>query len=275
MGTLCLSDDVILLEKTHALFDRDFIFHINHVCVALVLKGDADFLIDEVPYHVEKDDMFVITHQQEVQRQALSADFEARILMISRRYVEYLDIRNKYQVFMSVRQNPIIHLNNKSLEALTTGLDMISQTLRNTDNPFQKETVFHFIKAYLYGFAYYLKPLNVQPKNREEAVCMQFMELLEQHYKQEHSVSFYANRLNLSARYVSVCVKIQTGETAIDAIANRIMEDAKKALRKCDMTISQISYALGFTDPSAFGRYFKIHAGVSPREWRDSLSNQS
>lgn len=268
MGTLCLSDDVILLEQTHAIFDRDFIFHINHVCIAFVLRGEGDFLIDDKPYHVEKDDMFVITQQQEVARQNISDDFEACVFMISRRYVEHLDIYNKYQVFLSIRQNPIVHLSGKILLALPYGLNMIAELLRSSDNPFQKQTIYHMIKAYFYGFAYYLQPCSLQPSSREEEVCMQFMELLEQHYQSEHTVSFYADRLNLSVRYVSACVKAQTGETAIEAIGNRIMEDAKRILLKNDMTISQISYKLGFNDPSTFGRFFRNHVGMGPREWR-------
>lgn len=270
MHTLCLNDEVILLEQTHALFDRDYIFHIDHVCIAFVLRGEGDFLIDNKPYHIEKDDMFVITQQQEVARQSLSVDFEASVLMLSRQYVDKLDIYNKYRVFLQVRQNPIVRLTGTSLISLPYGLTMIAKILRSTDNPFQQQTVFHLIMAYFYGFAYYLRPLNVQPQCREEEVCLQFMELMEQYYQTEHSVAFYAERLNLSARYVSACVKAQTGATTMEIISNRLMEDAKKALLRSDMTISQISYKLGFGDPSSFGRFFKTNIGSSPREWRDN-----
>ena len=266
MNTLCQNDEVILLEKMRTVFNRDFTFHLNHICIALILRGSGEVVIDGSTYRIEKDDMFVIMQQKDATRQKLSDDFEACVLMLSRSYVDRLDIHDRYRFIMSLRENPVVHLDGKTLAALSHGMNMLGETLRETGNLFREQVIYHLIKAYIYSFAYYLLP-EVPTRCREEEVCVRFMDLVESNYQAEHSVGFYAGKLNLSPRYVSACVKSQTGQTATDIIGNRLAEDAKKSLLRNDMTVSQIAYKLGFDNPSTFGRFFKSRIGVSPRKW--------
>ena len=268
MGTLCLDDDVVLLDKTHSLFDRGITYEVDHVCVALVTCGEADFLIDSVAYHVQANDMLVIIQQQRVQRLGLSKDFEARVVLMSRAYIEYLNLKNSYQMFLNLRREPLVHLESESLTSLETALGVLRVSLSHNNNPYQKQTIYYIIKAYIYGFAYYLLPYNGQPQTREEEVSARFMALLESHYREEHSVGYYADRLHLTARYVSACVKSVTGKPAIEIIADKLMLHARKSLQNEDKTISQISYELGFSNQSAFGKFFRTHEGIGPREYR-------
>ena len=117
MGTLCLDDDVVLLDKTHSLFDRGITYEVDHVCVALVTCGEADFLIDSVAYHVHANDMLVIIQQQRVQRVGLSKDFEARVVLMSRAYIELLNLTNSAQMFVNLRRKPLVLLEPASLSS--------------------------------------------------------------------------------------------------------------------------------------------------------------
>lgn len=270
MGTLCLDDDVILLEKTHSLFAKSITYQVDHVCIALVTQGEADFQIDGVVYHVKANDMFVIIQQQETKRLSLSQDFEARVLIMSRAYVEYLNLKNSYQMFLNLRRDPVVHLEGESLSSLETVFVILRNSLKHQDNPYLKQTIYYIIKAYIYGFAYYLLPYNAKPQTREEEVCNHFLALLESHFREEHSVGYYADRMHLTARYVSSCVKTITGRPAIDIIADKLMLYARKYLKNENWTISQISYELGFSNQSSFGKFFRAHEGIGPREYRNT-----
>ena len=270
MGTLCLEDDVLMLEKTHTLFDRSMAFLLDHVCVALVVRGSADFLIDNATYHVQANDMLVIIHQQEVRRLGMTHDFEARVVLMSRAYIDFLNLRNSYQMFLNLRREPLVHLKGEALSSLETCFNNISTTLRHHDNPYQKQSIYHLIKAYMYSFAYYLLPHNGNPRNRAEEVCGRFMALLENNYREHHTVGFYAERLHLTTRYMSGCIKTATGQRVIDVIAEKLMLQARKGLQNEEKTISQLSYELGFRDQSAFGKFFRIHEGIAPRKYRNN-----
>lgn len=270
MGTLCINDDVIMLEKTHSIFNRNITFQLNHVCAALIRKGSADFLVDGIEYHVKKNDLFVIIQQQEVRKINQSDDFEAHVLLMSREYIDALNIPNAVQLFLRVQRDPIIHLKGAAFGVYLNCFNMIISTLHHHDNPFQEQIVRHLIKAYMYRLAYNLRLNNYKPQSREEEVCLQFIRLMEQHYKEQHSVNFYAQKMNLTARYVSACVKTITGKTALDTIADMLLQHAQQALRERNKTISEISYELGFTNPSVFGKFFRTHTKIGPREWREN-----
>ena len=136
MGTLCLDDDVVLLDKTHSLFDRGITYEVDHVCVALVTCGEADFQIDSVAYHVQKNDMLVIIQQQRVKRLGLSKDFEARVVLMSRAYIEYLNLKNSYQMFLNLRREPLVHLEGESLTSLETVFNSLRMSLSHSNNPY-------------------------------------------------------------------------------------------------------------------------------------------
>jgi AraC-like DNA-binding protein len=59
-----------------------------------------------------------------------------------------------------------------------------------------------------------------------------------------------------------------TGKTAGDWIEDYVMLEAKAMLTNTDMTISQISDHLHFPDTSTFGKYFRRHTGLSPKEFK-------
>ena len=274
-GTLCINDDVIMLEKTHSLFNRNITFQLNHVCAALIRKGSADFLVDGTEYHVKKNDLFVIIQQQEVRKINQSDDFEAHVLLMSREYIDALNIPNAVQLFLRVQRDPIIHLKGADFGVYLNCFNMIISTLHHTNNPFQEQIVRHLIKAYMYRLAYNLRLNNYTPQSREEDVCLQFIRLLEQYYKEQHSVSFYAKKMNLTARYVSSCVKTITSKTAIATINEMLLQHAQQALKERNKTISEISYELGFTNPSVFGKFFRTHMQIGPREWRENNRESS
>lgn len=93
-----------------------------------------------------------------------------------------------------------------------------------------------------------------------------FFQLLATHYKKSRSVQFYADKLNLTPKYLSTAIKRATGRPILDWIHEAILIDAKMLLRTTDLTVQQISEQLNFSSPSAFVQFFKKHTGKTPRE---------
>ncbi|MEP7374321.1 MAG: helix-turn-helix domain-containing protein [Chitinophagaceae bacterium] len=82
-----------------------------------------------------------------------------------------------------------------------------------------------------------------------------------------------ANSLNISARYLTDLLKVETGKTAIDLIHIALINEAKNRLRKKDKTISEIAYDLGFENMSYFSRLFKKETGMLPTSFKDQFLN--
>ena len=107
------------------------------------------------------------------------------------------------------------------------------------------------------------------PSRRHDYV-REFVRLVHLHYTRERSVSFYADRLFISPKYLSLLVKEATGRTAAKWIDDFVLMEAKNMLRFSGKNIQQVAYALNFPTQSSFGKYFKHLTGMSPTEYQKS-----
>ncbi len=95
----------------------------------------------------------------------------------------------------------------------------------------------------------------------------EFMRLVHQHFRREHSPGFYASKLCLSSKYLSMLIKQTTGKTASEHINHLLIIEAKNQLRFSGKNIQQVALELNFTSQSAFGKFFRRLTGLSPSEF--------
>jgi AraC family transcriptional activator of pobA len=92
--------------------------------------------------------------------------------------------------------------------------------------------------------------------------------LLEAHYLQHWPVSRYADELGLTPERLNRMVRAETGRNAQALLHARLAREACRRLVHVAAPVSRLGYELGFEDPAYFCRFFKRHAGCSPREYR-------
>ncbi|WP_460220565.1 helix-turn-helix domain-containing protein [Psychroserpens sp. MEBiC05023] len=91
--------------------------------------------------------------------------------------------------------------------------------------------------------------------------------LVETHYKKEHSVSFYAEKLNKSPKTLSNSFA-KYGKSPLQIIHDRIVLEAKRQLLYTDKSSKEIAYDIGFDDASHLSRLFKKQTAVTPSEFK-------
>ncbi len=99
---------------------------------------------------------------------------------------------------------------------------------------------------------------------RSEVLFEEFMALLQQHNKRERNVGFYAERMDITPKYLSTVVKEVSGKTAARWIDDSVILEAKTLLKYSGLSIREIAAQLNFSTQSFFGKYFKQHTGTSP-----------
>jgi AraC family transcriptional regulator, transcriptional activator of pobA len=92
--------------------------------------------------------------------------------------------------------------------------------------------------------------------------------LLEEHFQNERQLAFYAGKLAMTVDRLNDHVKRATGVTAGHLIRHRVLTEAKRQLVFTSQPIHEIAYALAFSDPSHFARFFRKHTGTTPHEFR-------
>jgi len=113
-----------------------------------------------------------------------------------------------------------------------------------------------------------LPPQKSMVKNRTHELIDDFYQLLSKHALKERSVVFYAEKLNLTAQYLSTFLKQKTGKGVLQWIDHITILHAKTLLKSTHLSIKEISNELHFEETSIFCRYFKRVVGISPKTYR-------
>ena len=87
----------------------------------------------------------------------------------------------------------------------------------------------------------------------------------------ERDVSYYAERLNVSPKYLSATIKRVTGHSVTSYIDRHTIPILKEYLNDESLSLTQIADMMNFTSLSYFSRYCTKHLGLSPSEYRLSL----
>jgi AraC-like DNA-binding protein len=98
-----------------------------------------------------------------------------------------------------------------------------------------------------------------------------FMDLVENNFKEQRSVGYYAEQVNVHANYLNALVKKHTGITAKETIQNRLLLETKYLLHSTQLSVKEIAAELGFDDPNYFTSFFTRLEKTSPRQYRNSF----
>ncbi len=133
----------------------------------------------------------------------------------------------------------------------------------------------------LLHFAMKMQPssrLERQPMNAAQRISTLFLELLERQFpiEEDHpkvslrSPSDFAQQLNVHVNHLNRAVKETTEKTTSQIIAERILQEAKILLKHSQWNVSEIAFALGFTEVTHFNNFFKKQVGTSPGKFRNA-----
>jgi AraC-like DNA-binding protein len=87
------------------------------------------------------------------------------------------------------------------------------------------------------------------------------------------TVAYLAERLNVSPKYLSSLLRSLTGQSAMQHIHQKLVENAKQQLSVTQLSVGEIAYALGFEHPQSFSKFFKSQTQLTPLEFRQSFDS--
>lgn len=96
-----------------------------------------------------------------------------------------------------------------------------------------------------------------------------FLKILEQNFRRDEGVSFYAGKMNMSERNLNIICKNNFGKSVSEIIETRKLIEAKNLLLHTDKSVSEIGYELGYNEKSYFTRVFRNKLSVTPTEFRE------
>ena len=107
----------------------------------------------------------------------------------------------------------------------------------------------------------------------DKEIFNRFLQMLNNEPHKRQQVAIYADRLNISPKYLSSICKKVSGKNPMRWITDSVMDDCYQRLKETDMSVKEIAGELGFPNASFFGQYFREQAGMTPIAYRNKHKN--
>ena len=129
---------------------------------------------------------------------------------------------------------------------------------------------YSLLESYFKALFIHLGPvLNANPIVGYKRKAADLLDLVEDNYVAHRDVSWYSEQMSLSEKAVNDICKKVLGKTVKDIIQERLVLEMKRGIAPGEKSFKQLSFELGFSEPSYFTRYFKQKTGLTPERYRE------
>jgi AraC family transcriptional activator of pobA len=111
----------------------------------------------------------------------------------------------------------------------------------------------------------------VTTKDTRAELVRRYLREVEKHFRSQLALAVYARELGVSITHLSRVCREVLGCSALKVLHDRLVLEAKRNLVYTSMTISQVAFGLGFSDPAYFTRFFTAKVGRTPSAYRAGL----
>lgn len=177
--------------------------------------------------------------------------------------------------FFSYEVNEALHLSKKEHQTIVACFEEIATEINQNIDKHSKTLIVSNIELLLnYCMRFYDRQFLTR-NHINTAILTRFENLLHTYFQSNKpqdlglpSVTWCAEQLHLSPNYFGDLIKKETGNTALELIQYRLIEEAKLRMFDTTKSIQDISFQLGFKYQQHFSRFFKQKTGMTPNEFR-------
>ncbi len=177
--------------------------------------------------------------------------------------------------FFDYGQREALHLSERERTVISSLLDQIEAEIENPVDRHSQTIITDAISMLLdYCMRYYDRQFITRHKVCSD-VFSAFERNLKEYFENDNaeknglpSVAYFAEKACLSTGYFGDLIKKETGSTAQSYIQDAVINRSKHLLKEGTLSVSEISYRLGFQYAQHFTRLFKAKMGVTPNEYR-------
>ncbi len=190
----------------------------------------------------------------------------------------FLLASNSWDVKVYLENHPVFQLNEAEANLFSRYFDLFRARLRCYRASYREELNEALLNALMYDLYAFLEEDMQQapaPYSSSDQLFRNFVQLLHETYPKPRLIAPYADKLCVTAKYLSAVCKRVSGKTASELIDTYVVRDIRYLLGRRDKSIKEISNELEFPNISFFGKYVKQHLGLSPRSFRRQLASMA
>ena len=276
-----VNEDLILIDNIKLLGVPDAVYT-NMNLIVLCTQGKAQLAVNGESYEVTANNVFICPPEMALDSVLISPDFEYHALCITNRLLQialhdYIKVWNQLVYIQKIR---IIKTEEDDNEIRINSTQLLKEWLEREVNndievKYRAEIIKGLVSTTLLGLCFRLHKQIDESVDTKQNVSLfnRFLELLQTTENKHQTVDYYASRLCISSKYLTIICKKNSGKTANEWIQEYKLSAIINYLRTTDWSIKEISNLLGFPNTSFFGKYVKDHLGCSPLEYRKKRKN--
>ena len=274
-----LGDDLKVCRNLNHLPLTTYPSYIQSGFVIRCTKGSAKIDVNGNVRQIGENEMIILLPGQLVSLNEVSEDFLVNGLLLSKKLFD--DIlsgvpRFSPYFFFYMRSHywyPLSKINVMKLEGYFRLIKekVVSRSFLRYDSIMN---LFRYFYLEIYNeYQNGKKQEYTKFDTRKEELANKFFNLLMENYRENRDVAYYANKLCISPKYLSMIIKETSGKSAKDWILEYVILEVKALLKHTSLNIQEISLRTNFSNQSSLGRFFRKHTGMSLSEYRINKLN--
>lgn len=269
-GELLLTFDEKLLDRAFFTRDREH----KYLTIAWNRGGNQKVSVDEIEYDFPENSILPL-----MVNQSFRFENPAEIVawQFNRNFYCIVDHDKEVScvgfIFYGSSNTMFLQLGENEIRKISLLFEVFKDEFESADD-IQGEMLRMLLVRLIIIITRLAKSQYLNPQNLEENkfnLVRQFNLMVENHYRTEHEVQFYAAKLNKSPKTISNFFALYGHKTPLQIIQERVTLEAKRLFYYTDKTSKEIAYDLGFDDAAHFSRFFKNQTKQSPTEFKKSI----
>ena len=275
------SDDLVVMENLGTIPLGSVCLQ-NHGVLIFCTEGRAQFEYDGNVIQLQKNDFFLYMAHSTVGNILTSSDFNCQQIWFTRDELWNIEIYNLVSLadMSLLKLYPVVHLTDDDIKLCDSYFQLLCSRMKSSTSALTPYIVRSLLGTMM------LELLSIMRRSSEQAarqgrqegvnssihkkrIIDNFMRLVEESDGRIRRVDEFANKLNITPKYLSTILKEVMNRRPSTYILLYTLKAIERRLRFTDMTMQEIANDLKFPNASFFGKYCKEHLGMTPLEYRN------
>jgi len=245
----------------------------THFKIYWIVDGDGTYQIDFNEFKIEGSGIFclspgqVFSIQNEKAKEAYQIAFNKDFYCVETHGKE---IACNGVLFNNVHRASVVSVQAEEQMPFQNLVQQMIQELEAKGNA-HRDMLESYLRQFLIRtlrLIYTQRPQQKEQHENLDGTAEEFIALVEKNFREEHTVTGYAEKLFITPKSLAKRLNHQGYATPLQIIKDRLILEAKRQLKFTNKTIKEIAFELGFDDPAYFSRLFSKNTTLSPSEFR-------
>ena len=272
-----MDDDIAVIDNLTEMTGADEnAIKLNCFMIAFCLEGKLTISINGQRHLLPKDCCAILPPGTILRRMVHPQTYKVKIAAASISFLKnfFTPTKETWNITHYLYDNPIHEIKRDSSYKIFLYKELLLNLIQEEQHAYSKQTRrFHFAGMFCEMMAALNKTIPSHKRlemnhNRSTIIVRDFIGLVNADDGSHRSVSYYADRLCYSAKYLSSTIKQVTGKAPLQIINEHAIKEIKYQLKHSEMSIKELADFFSFPNPSFFGKFVKTHTGMTPLQYR-------